>query len=108
MIPASKQKEQILKILKQQGYIKNYVVEEDSLQNKLIVSHKYIGKNLVPVIHSLVRISKPGCRVYMGYKEIKPTLGGNGFTILSTPLGILTDDQARKSKVGGEVLCEVW
>ncbi len=108
MIPASQQKEQILKILKSQGYIKNYVLEADDLQGKLIVSNKYIGKNLLPVIHSLKRISKPGCRIYRGYRDLKPLLGGSGLSILSTPLGILTDEEARKSKVGGEVLCEVW
>lgn len=108
MIPASQQKEQILKILKSQGYIKNYVLEADDHQGKLIVSNKYIGKNLLPVIHSLKRVSKPGCRIYRGYRDLKPLLGGSGLSILSTPLGILTDDEARKSKVGGEVLCEVW
>lgn len=107
-IPASNQKESILKILKDAGYIKNYVRQDNETQGELIVSNKYLGKNLEPVLKNLKRVSKPGCRVYRGYRDIRPLLGGVGIAILSTPKGILTDIDAKENKVGGEVLCEIW
>lgn len=107
-VPATRIKESIVKILKEQGYIQNYVRLEDKPQDKLVIIHKYRGKNFEPVISSIRRVSRPGCRVYRGYKDIRPLLGGLGMAILSTPLGILSDVQARESRVGGEVLCEVW
>lgn len=107
-IPASHLKESILKILKAAGYIKNFVRQEQSPRDVLIVTHKYLGKNQKAVIGKLKRVSKPGCRIYRGYENMRPLLGGMGITILSTPKGVLTDYQARKNKVGGEVLCEVW
>lgn len=107
-IPASKAKESILKILKEAGYIKDFYRTEKQPQDDLVVIHKYIGKNQKPVISSLKRVSKPGCRIYSGYRETKPLLNGLGITILSTPKGIMTSLDARKNKVGGEVLCEIW
>lgn len=107
-IPASNEKESILKILKETGYIKNYVRLEGKPQDKLVVTHKYIGKHLKPVFSTLKRVSKPGCRVYRGYRDIRPLLGGIGLAIISTPKGIVTDVDAKKNKVGGEVLCEIW
>lgn len=107
-IPASNLKENILKILKEAGYIKNFVREEQEPNDVLVVMHKYLGKNQKPVLSRLKRVSKPGCRVYRGYKDIRPLLNGLGLTILSTPQGVLTDVQAKQAKVGGEVLCEVW
>jgi small subunit ribosomal protein S8 len=108
IIPASRVKEEVLKILKTQGFIKNYVRHEEKPQDKLVVFLRYQGKNRQGLITRLKRVSKPGCRVYRGYEDIKPLLGGLGFAILSTPQGVMTDKQARKSKLGGEVLCEVW
>ncbi|MCP5463663.1 MAG: 30S ribosomal protein S8 [Deltaproteobacteria bacterium] len=108
VIPASKEKESILKILKEAGYIKNYVRQEKKPQDDLVVIHKYVGKTNAPVFHSLKRVSKPGRRVYKGYQEIKPVLDGVGLSIVSTPKGIMADTDARKNKVGGEILCEIW
>jgi small subunit ribosomal protein S8 len=107
-IPASIEKESILKILQAQGYIKNYVRQEEKPQDKLIAFLKYVGKNQVSMIRQIRRVSKPGCRVYRGYREIRPLLSGLGFSIISTPQGMVTDYMARKTKIGGEVLCEVW
>lgn len=107
-IPASKTKESILKILKAQGFISNYVRQEAEPQDELVVFLKYVGKTRRPVIRNLKRISKPGRRVYRGYRDLRPILGGMGVAVLSTPRGILTDKAARKERVGGEILCEIW
>ena len=106
-VPASRMKEQVLKLLKETGYIAGYVRVEGKPQDSLTVFLKY-GPDRKSVIREVNRISRPGRRVYRGYLEIKPFLRGMGLTILSTPKGILTDRQARKEKVGGEVLCQVW
>ncbi len=107
-IPASKINENILKILKATGYISNYVRTEQKPQDILVVTHKYIGKQRQPVVNTIKRISKPGCRIYCGYEELKPVLGGLGYYILSTPKGVITDADARAGKVGGEVICQIW
>lgn len=108
IVPASRVKEDILRILKTEGFIKNYVRHEEKPQDKLVVLLRYQGKNRQGLLAHVKRISKPGCRVYRGYRDIRPLLGGLGFSILSTPQGVMTDKLARKSKLGGEVLCEVW
>lgn len=110
VLPASKLKLAILAILKEQGFIQNYDVVPDQPQPKVRVWLKYVGerKERKAVISGLKRVSKPGCRVYAGKKEIPWVLSGLGIAILSTPKGILTDRQARKMSVGGEVLCYVW
>ena len=110
VLPASKLKLAILGILKEQSFIQNYDVVPDQPQPKVRVWLKYVGerKERKPVISGLKRVSKPGCRVYVGKKEIPWVLSGLGIAILSTPKGILTDRQARKMSVGGEVLCYVW
>ncbi len=110
VLPASKLKLAILGILKEQGFIQNYDVVPDQPQPKVRVWLKYVGerKERRAVISGLKRVSKPGCRVYVGKKEIPWVLSGLGIAILSTPKGILTDRQARKMSVGGEVLCYVW
>jgi small subunit ribosomal protein S8 len=110
VLPASKLKLAILSILKEQGFIQNYDVVPDQPQPKVRVWLKYVGerKERKPVISGLKRVSKPGCRVYVGKKEIPWVLSGLGIAILSTPKGIVTDRQARKMSVGGEVLCYVW
>ncbi len=108
IIPASKAKESILKILKEQGFIANFVRQEAAPQDQLVVFPKYLGKGREPVIRSIKRVSKPGRRVYRGYRDLRPVLGGMGIVVMSTPIGIITDKKARSEKVGGEVLCEVW
>lgn len=107
-IPASLEKESILKILRQEGFIKNYVRQEASPQDTLIVFLKYLGRNQRAIVNTLKRVSTPGRRVYRGYREFRPVLGGLGLAIVSTPGGIMTDKEAKEKKLGGEVLCEVW
>ncbi len=111
-IPNSKIKEQIARILKEEGYIEDYIVSDENkkgTQNTLILKLKYLGpRNTKPVISGLQRVSKPGRRKYVGVDEIPYVRKGLGTAILSTNKGILTDAQARKERVGGEILCYVW
>lgn len=106
-IPSSKLKVSILKILKDEGFISHYVVQEQSPQNEIKIFLKY-DMDRKPAIHRLKRISKPGGRIYQKSHELKPFLMGMGIRIISTPKGVITDKTARRNKVGGEVLCEVW
>jgi small subunit ribosomal protein S8 len=110
VLPSSKLKLAMLGILKEQGFIQNYDVIPDRPQPKVRVWLKYAGerKERASVISGLKRISKPGCRVYVGKQEIPWVLSGQGIAILSTHKGVLTDRQARKMGIGGEVLCYVW
>ncbi len=105
-IPASKLKAEIARILKEEGYISNYKLTEEEGHKVLRVYLKY-GPNNEAAISTLQRISRPGCRVYVGRAEIPRVLGGLGINILTTPRGVMTGRQARKEGVGGEVLCEV-
>jgi small subunit ribosomal protein S8 len=106
-VPSSKMKREIAKILKEEGFIKNFKVVRDDNQHEMIrIFLKYDG-NRKEVIH-LRRISKPGRRVYVQKDNIPSVMSGLGFSILSTSKGILTDKSARKADVGGEVLCYVW
>ncbi|MEO8657675.1 MAG: 30S ribosomal protein S8 [Bryobacteraceae bacterium] len=106
-VPASKLKMDIARILKEEGYITNFkLVEEGSLKN-IRVYLKYTPGN-VSVISEIQRVSRPGCRVYAGSKEIPPVLGGLGINIVTTPRGVMTGSTARKEGVGGEVLCRIW
>lgn len=106
-IPSSKIKVAIVKIMKERGFIANYILEETKPQDTIKVFLKYDGKRKT-LVKRLARVSRPGGRVYIGYKEMKPLLKGMGVTIFSTPKGILTEKQAREAKVGGEVLCEIY
>ncbi len=106
-IPCSKMKVAIARILKDEGYIEDFKVTKDKPQPVIVITLKYdeAGK---PVITGLKRISKPGRRIYVGRKEIPRVLSGMGIAILSTPKGVMTDRQARRLRVGGEVICYVW
>jgi small subunit ribosomal protein S8 len=106
-IPASKLKARIAGILKEEGFIKNFRIIEDSKQGTLRIYLKY-GPGNEQVIAGLVRVSRPGRRTYVTADDIPSVLDGMGVAILSTSRGILTDRQSRKQKVGGEVLCYVW
>jgi small subunit ribosomal protein S8 len=106
-IPASKLKEQVAKILYEEGYIRNYRFIEDGKQGILRVYLKY-GEKKEKVITQLKRISKPGRRVYVSKDELPRVIGGLGIAILSTSQGIMTAAQCRKAGVGGEVICHVW
>lgn len=106
-IPASKIKEAIAGILKQEGFIKDFDVTEDGKQGILRVSLKY-GANREKVITGIKRISKPGLRVYAKKDQMPRVLGGLGIAIISTSKGLMTDKQARQQGLGGEVLAYVW
>ncbi len=105
-VPASKLKIEIARILKEEGYILNYKVAEEGARKTIKIYLKY-QPNSKPVISDLERISRPGCRVFVGYEEIPQVLGGLGVNIMTTPRGVMTGRDARKQKVGGEVLCQV-
>jgi small subunit ribosomal protein S8 len=106
-IPASQMKTSIARILKEEGYIKNFKLIRDNKQGVLRVQLKY-DENRDGSITGVKRVSKPGCRVYVGHDEIPRIMNGMGVAILSTSKGLMTDRQARKEVVGGELLCSVW
>lgn len=106
-IPASRMKLAIAKILKDEGFIKDYELVKDSQNRMMRVWLRYTGKK-EPVLSGLRRVSKPGLRVYAGSRQMPRVLGGLGVAIVSTPQGIMTARQARRQNVGGEVLCYVW
>jgi len=106
-IPASNLKQDITKILYEKGYILNYKYEEDKLQGIIRIALKYHPETKIPAIKSMKRISKPGLRKYTGADKLPRVLNGLGIAILSTSQGVMTDKEARKLKVGGEVLCYV-
>ena len=107
VVPFSKLKVEIARILKEEGYIANFKASEEEGRRVLHVYLKYSADNASP-ISDLKRISRPGCRVYVGHTEIPRVLGGLGINILTTPKGVMTGRQARKEGVGGEVLCEIY
>mgnify|MGYP003946648953 FL=1 len=106
-VPASKLKAEIARILKDEGYIANYKATEENGQKIIRVYLKY-GTNNEAAIRDLQRVSRPGCRVYVGRDEIRRVQGGLGISIMTTPKGVMTGRQARREGVGGEILCEVW
>lgn len=108
VVPASQLKESILKILKERGYIQTYAPLENGPQGDFVIKLKYLPGGRAPLIHTLKRVSKPGRRIYRTAAQLKPLLGGLGLSIVSTSRGVLTDVEAKKQNVGGEVLCEVW
>ena len=107
VVPSSKMKIEITKILKSEGFIADYKVEKGEVQDNIIITLKY-GKNKERVISGLKRISKPGLRVYAKAEEIPTVLNGLGISIVSTSKGVMTGKEARKENLGGEVLAYVW
>ena len=107
LVPVSKEKEAIAKILSEEGYIKSFEQIEDKKIKYIKIELKY-DSNGNSIIYGLKRISKPGLRIYAGVDKLPEVIGGMGIAILSTNKGIITDKQARKLKVGGEVLAYVW
>lgn len=107
VVPGSKLKLEIARILKEEGYIEDYRVIEEKPQIKIEIVLKYDDKKR-PVIAGIKRVSKPGRRIYRGYKELPKVLNGMGIAIISTSQGIMTDHEARKRRLGGEVICEIW
>jgi small subunit ribosomal protein S8 len=106
-IPASNMKKAIAKILAEEGYIKSFTVANDGKQGMIRIVLKY-GENKSHVINGLKRVSKPGLRIYSGCADMPRVLKGLGIAIVSTPKGVMTDKNARKENVGGEVLAYVW
>ena len=105
-IPASKMKNEIARILKSEGFIVDYKVKKNNIQDILVLSLKYVDKERV--ITGLKRISKPGLRVYVKAEEVPSVLNGLGIAIISTSQGVMTDKDARKNSLGGEVLAYIW
>ncbi len=106
-VPASKMKKSIAEILLSEGYIKSYEVVEDGKQGIIRIQLKYAqGKQ--KVIRGIKRVSKPGLRIYASCEDMPKVMNGLGVAIVSTSKGVMTDKQARKENVGGEVLCFVW
>lgn len=108
LIPSTKMTRSIAKVLKEEGFIADYSEDGDGIKRNLVVALKYKGKNRQPIITALKRVSKPGLRVYSNRKELPRVLGGIGIAIISTSSGIMTDREARRQGLGGEVLCYVW
>ena len=105
-IPASNVIEGIAKVLLEEGYIEDYERTHDDAQGSVRITLKYRdGKH---IISGLRRISSPGLRIYAGVEDLPKVLGGLGIAIISTPMGVMTDREARQNNVGGEVLCYVW
>jgi small subunit ribosomal protein S8 len=102
-MPSSNVRKGIAQVLKDEGYIWDFE-EVDTVPAKTLRLHLKYGPNGERLITKIDRVSKPGCRRYMGYKDLKPVLGGMGIQILSTPKGVISDRRARSEKVGGEVL----
>ena len=105
-VPASKMKNEIARILKAEGFIVDYKVKKNNIQDILVLSLKYVDKERV--ISGLKRISKPGLRVYVKAEEVPSVLNGLGIAIISTSKGVMTDKEARANSLGGEVLAYIW
>ena len=106
-MPSSKMKEEIAKILKDEGFVEEFSIEENDVQNTLTLTLKY-GQKKERVITGLKRVSKPGLRVYSKAEDLPKVLNGLGIALISTSKGIKTDKEARKNNVGGEVIAYVW
>jgi len=107
-VPSTRMTRSIAKVLKDEGFIADYEETGEGVKKYIVVSLKYKGKNRQPIITTMKRVSKPGLRVYSNCKELPRVLGGIGIAIISTSSGIMTDREARRKGIGGEVLCYVW
>lgn len=107
-IPASNMKKEITKILYDKGYILNYKFEDNDVQGSIKIALKYHPKTKKPAITSMQRVSTPGLRQYAGAGELPRVLNGLGISIISTSHGVVTDKEARKQNIGGELLCNVY
>jgi len=107
-VPATKMTRSIARVLKEEGFITDFEESGEGVKKFLVISLKYKGKNRQPIIKVMKRISRPGLRVYSNRKELPRVLGGIGIAIISTSKGIMTDREARRQGVGGEVLCYIW
>ncbi|BAZ03995.1 30S ribosomal protein S8 [Calothrix sp. NIES-3974] len=108
IVPSTKMTRSIAKVLRDEGFIGDFEESGEGVKKNLVISLKYKGKNRQPLITALKRVSKPGLRVYSNRKDLPRVLGGIGIAIISTSSGIMTDREARRQNLGGEVLCYVW
>ena len=106
--PASRLKQRICEVLKQQGFIRDYTRAEDGRQGMLSIALKYLSDGSGCAITGIQRVSRPGRRVYVGHQDLPRVRNGMGVAIVSTSQGVMTDREARNQHVGGEVLCAVW
>ena len=106
-LPASRLKEEIARVLQREGYVRGYRVEGDEPKKRIVVEMKY-GPERERTITGLKRVSRPGRRVYADRSHLPRVMGGLGVTILSTSQGLMTDREAARQRVGGEILCQVW
>ncbi|MFA5904862.1 MAG: 30S ribosomal protein S8 [Desulfobacula sp.] len=106
-IPGSKIKIELVRVLKEQGYIKDYKYLENEVQGSIRIYLKYVSDGK-PSIFGIERVSKPSRRVYSKSKQIKPVLNGLGISVVSTSRGVMTDKQAKEANIGGEILFNVW
>ena len=106
-VPGSRLKMEIARILKEEGFIQNFKTADEGSRKVIRIYLKYTNGN-EPVISEIQRISRPGCRVYVGRTDIPRVLGGMGINILTTAKGVMTGRTAREQGVGGEVLCQIW
>ncbi|MEM8777386.1 MAG: 30S ribosomal protein S8 [Cyanobacteria bacterium P01_G01_bin.49] len=107
-VPTTKMTRSIAHVLQEEGFIESFEEVGEGIKKYLIISLKYKERNRQPIINTLQRVSKPGLRVYSNRKDLPRVLGGIGIAIISTSKGIMTDREARRQNVGGEVLCYVW
>lgn len=107
-IPSTRMTRSIAQVLQAEGFIAEYTETGEGVTRHLVVTLKYRGKSRDPIIKNLKRVSRPGLRVYSNRKELPRVLGGIGIAIISTSSGIMTDRDARRQGIGGEVLCYVW
>ena len=107
-VPASRLKEDLCRVLKEEGFITDYQRLEEGPQGTLEITLKYAGDGRQPVIRGIQRVSKPSLRVYNGAQDMRLVRSGLGIAIVTTSKGVMTGKQARRENVGGEVLCEVW
>ena len=108
LVPTTKMTRNIAQVLKDEGFIEGFEEVGEGIKSNLVLTLKYKGKNRQPLINTLPRVSKPGLRVYSPSKEIPRVLGGIGIAVVSTSSGVMTDREARRQKIGGEILCYVW
>jgi len=107
-VPATRMTRSIAQVLKSEGFIQDFREEGEGVRKVLVITLKYSGRQRQPVIRTLRRVSRPGLRVYANHRELPKVLGGIGIAVISTSQGIMTDREARKNGIGGEVLCYVW
>jgi len=107
-IPSTNVTRSVAKVLRDENLIDSFEELQNGFKSSILLSLKYVGADRQPTIKAIKRVSKPGLRVYSGYKKMPKVLGGFGLAIVSTSQGLMTDKQARQEKIGGELLCYIW